>query len=161
MPSINTEELFELNVDYVLIGDGSGTNRRGGWAVLMVDVMRGGRTEVFAGSVSHCTNNTMELTGFIEALAYLERRGADDGCSVLICSDSKWVVNVGKGRWTAKSNLHLWSAMDTLRESFDLSFLHFPRNSFTEAIWADRLAGEMREMMELKLKDEEPPDRSG
>lgn len=139
MPS----RLAELACDYVMIGDGSGTNKCGGWSVILIDMSRGGAVEIFGGAVTHATNNIMELEGFVVALACLLRRGKRNA-RVLICTDSELVVRCAQGEYTPRANTHLWAAFFDLQERFTLYFQHIPRNSFPMAAWVDETSRTLR-----------------
>lgn len=135
-------------MDYLLIGDGSGQNEEGAWAVRLYNLVEG-TTDLFAGAISHTTNNVMELHGYIVVLGELYRRGIR-GPRVLICSDSNVTVQCGQGRWKRKSNTHWWAALDEISDQLDakVQFYHIERNSIPEAEEADRLAGQLRVLLE-------------
>lgn len=143
MPS----RLSELACDYAMIGDGSGSNGCGGWAVVVIDLSAGGGVEFFGGAVTHATNNIMELEGFVVALAALARRGKKHA-RVLICTDSELVVRCAEGDYVARSNRHLWAAFAELQKDFALHFQHIPRNSFPMAAWVDGASKTLRKRIE-------------
>lgn len=69
----------------------------GGWAA----ILQYGKTEkVLSGGKNETTNNVMELTAVVESLKALKEK-----CSVLLYSDSAYVVNAVEQGW-----LHNWKA---------------------------------------------------
>ncbi len=142
MSTIDWSDLEDFGFDIVIFGDGSGMNEEGGWACLICDVGRH-RVMPLLGSCSRGTNNTMELTPYIEALAYLRREGRKNQ-DVLICSDSSWVVNGVMQESRRKANSHLWAALEDLIDDFHLEAQHFERNSLPPLSWSDEHAGNMR-----------------
>jgi len=100
----------------------------GGYGVVLR--YKGHRKEL-SGGFCRTTNNRMELLACIEGLKALKRR-----CSVVLCSDSKYVVNgMTKGwaeRWQAKGwklsddqdvkNADLWQQLVELCQQHDVEF---------------------------------------
>lgn len=91
----------------------------GGWGVLM---RAGGREQELFGGEPHTTNNRMEMTAVIEALAALKRP-----CEVIITTDSQyvrkgiteWIAGWKKRQWLTASrqpvkNVELWQRIDSL-----------------------------------------------
>lgn len=104
-----------------------GNPGRGGWGAVMH--YNGITKEVFGGE-SFTTNNRMELTAAIEALAMLK-----DSCIVDMHTDSKyvqkgiseWLDNWIKRNWrsaanTAVKNQDLWQKLDLLRRKHDIKW---------------------------------------
>lgn len=99
----------------------------GGWGAWL---RSGSHEKELFGGERLTTNNRMELTAVIEALASLKRR-----CSVVIYTDSEYVRN-GITTWihgwksrdwkTADrkpvKNVDLWQRLDTLRASHDVDW---------------------------------------
>ena len=69
----------------------------GGWAAIL---QYGKAEKVLSGGKSETTNNVMELTAVVEGLKALKEK-----CSVLLYSDSAYVVNAVEQGW-----LHNWKA---------------------------------------------------
>ena len=80
----------------VIYTDGAckGNPGRGGWGALL---QYNGRERELSGGEAHTTNNRMELTAVIQALASLRR-----SCQVAIYTDSQYVKN-GIQSW-----IHTW-----------------------------------------------------
>ena len=83
---------------YVVATDGAcrGNPGPGGWGAILksFDVDRLPRTKTVSGAKRHTTNNEMELTAAIKALAWLP---AND-VPALVQSDSQYVIN-GMNEW--------------------------------------------------------------
>src|SRR5712671_5770521 len=73
-------------------GAAKGNPGPGGWAA--VTVMPGGRVQELGGGSPHTTNNRMELTGPIEALAHLKATAG----RVAVYTDSTYVIR-GISEW--------------------------------------------------------------
>ena len=100
----------------------------GGYGVVLI---AGGRKKELSGGFRKTTNNRMELLACIEGLRFLTRP-----CSVVLTSDSKYVVNaIVKGwakRWRSNGwklspskpakNPDLWSDLLELCETHSVSF---------------------------------------
>ena len=115
--------------EVVIYTDGAckGNPGPGGWGAWL----RSGthEKELFGGE-AHTTNNRMELTAVIEALASLKRR-----CNVAIYTDSEYVrngittwIHGWKARaWTTADrkpvkNVELWQRLDALRDQHDVKW---------------------------------------
>ena len=102
----------------------SGNPGPGGWGVLL-QARKAGKTvkeHAFCGGEAHTTNNRMELTAAIEALAALKKP-----CSITVRTDSRylcdgissWMRKWKRNNWrTAKKkpvkNVDLWVRLDGL-----------------------------------------------
>ena len=88
-----------------LITDGSclGNPGRGGWAAIL---RYGKHQREMSGAEGHTTNNRMELTAAIEALAALRRR-----CRVQLYTDSQYVRN-GITEWLPQWKQRGWKTAD-------------------------------------------------
>jgi ribonuclease HI len=75
----------------------------GGWGALL---LAGGHRKELHGGEAHTTNNRMELTAAIEALAALKRR-----CRVQIHTDSQYVRN-GITEWLPQWKRRGWKTAD-------------------------------------------------
>ena len=106
----------------------SGNPGPGGWAAIL---RYGGAEKVLSGGEKQTTNNRMELTGVIEALSALK-----EPCRVILCSDSKYVIDALQKGW-AKSwrekgwrkadkkpalNPDLWEKLLALTESNEMEY---------------------------------------
>jgi ribonuclease HI len=93
--------------EYLVYADGSciGNPGRGGWGVVVRNP-DGAVTEL-NGHDNSTTNNRMELMGAIEGL-----RATARGASVILRSDSQYVVKTMNDGWKRKANLDLWELLD-------------------------------------------------
>jgi ribonuclease HI len=93
----------------------------GGWGALLTN---GGHEKEIWGGDPHTTNNRMELTAVIEALASLKR-----SCDVVLHTDSEyvkkgiteWIHNWKRRGWTTAErkpvkNVELWQRLDALAQ---------------------------------------------
>lgn len=106
----------------------SGNPGPGGWGAVLE--YNGTRKEI-SGGAADTTNNRMELTGFIRALALLK-----EPCEITFCSDSKYVIDgLQKGwakGWRARGwvksdkkpalNSDLWGELLTLLEPHTIHY---------------------------------------
>lgn len=108
----------------------------GGWAFVVT--VNGVLIATVRGREIDTTNNRMELTAVIEALAFVR----DD---VTIRSDSMVTLNGARGTWKRNANKDLWSRLDEVmagRKGLITTFEHVKAHAgdvFNEM--ADRLAG--------------------
>lgn len=99
----------------------------GGWGAILT---YGGKEKEMSGGEAMTTNNRMELTGAIEALAALK-----EPCRVTLVSDSKYLTEAVTKRWVygwrAKGwmrsgeeipNTDLWKRLLGLLEVHDVTF---------------------------------------
>ncbi len=109
--------------------DGSclGNPGPGGWAALL---HYNGHEKLITGADPSTTNNRMELTAVIKALACLRQR-----CDIQLFTDSKYVMD-GATRWLnnwrrngwrtsqkkAVKNAELWQQLDQLAEKHDIQW---------------------------------------
>jgi ribonuclease HI len=105
-------------------GAASGNPGPGGYGIVML--YKGHRKEI-SGGFSHTTNNRMELLAVIVALEHLKR----DRASVLVHSDSKYVVDAFEKRWIdgwikkdfkKVKNTDLWLRLLALCKKHHVSF---------------------------------------
>ncbi|HMN97531.1 MAG TPA: ribonuclease HI [Phycisphaerales bacterium] len=115
------------SVEIFTDGACTGNPGPGGWAYILRDLATG-RTREGSGGDRQTTNNRMELTAAIEALAALRER-----CAVTLYSDSEYVVrglNEWMSGWKAKgwrrgkssavANAELWKELDRLKSAHDV-----------------------------------------
>lgn len=113
----------------VIYSDGAckGNPGPGGWGAWL---KAGEHEKELWGGERHTTNNRMELTAVIEALASLKRR-----CTVAIYTDSEyvrngittWIHGWKKRGWTTADkkpvkNAELWRRLDELRDQHDVQW---------------------------------------
>jgi ribonuclease HI len=118
----------------------------GGWGALLV---WGEHRKELHGGEPHTTNNRMELTAAIEALAAMKR-----GCHIQLYTDSQYVRN-GITEWLPQwkkrgwktadkkpvKNVDLWQALDQEASRHDLEWLWVRgHNGHPENERADELA---------------------
>ena len=82
----------------------SGNPGPGGWAAILTF---GGAEKELSGGEAHTTNNRMELTGVIRALAQLK-----EPCVVELYSDSKYVVDAISKGWAESWRKNGWRKAD-------------------------------------------------
>ncbi len=106
-------------------GSSRGNPGRGGWGAIVQN--RATVTELGDGE-KHTTNNRMELTAVIEALAYIAKQGTDGetvvhtDSSYVLNGATKWLSGWKKNDWKTKAkgevvNIDLWERMDEVLES--------------------------------------------
>lgn len=89
----------------------------GGYAA----VIKSNPVRVIGGYALSTTSSRMELRSVIEALKYLQ----DKTQTVIVYSDSEWVVRTAIGEYRRRKNLEMWSEFDLLRARFsDVVFFH-------------------------------------
>jgi len=93
------------SANVIIYTDGAcrGNPGPGGWGALL---MSGPRVKELSGAEPHTTNNRMELTGAIEALAALKRP-----CSITLYTDSQY-VRKGILEWISQWKLRDWRTAD-------------------------------------------------
>jgi ribonuclease HI len=132
----------------------SGNPGPGGWGAVLICHSPPKRKEI-NGAENDTTNNRMELTAVIEALAILKRP-----CEIAITTDSRYVCDAFRKNWidgwikngwrtSAKKpvkNQDLWQKLLTLIEPHDITW-HWIKghNEHPENEAADQLAVRARE----------------
>ncbi len=76
----------------------------GGWGAILV---YNGREKELCGGNADTTNNRMELTAVIEALSALK-----EPCDVILCSDSKYVIDGLEKGWAESWKKRGWKKAD-------------------------------------------------
>ena len=92
------------HVDIYTDGACRGNPGKGGWGAILV---YGTRTKEMSGGERNTTNNRMELTGAIEALAILK-----EPCEVTLTSDSKYLVDAISRGWLDSWRKNGWRKAD-------------------------------------------------
>lgn len=82
----------------------SGNPGPGGWGAVL---RYNGHEKELCGGAAQTTNNRMELTAVIEGLKALK-----EPCSVLLCSDSKYVIDGLEKGWAAGWKRNGWRRSD-------------------------------------------------
>lgn len=102
---------------YLVYADGSclGNPGPGGWGVVVRDP--NGAQDERNGHKPHTTNNQMEIKAAIEGL-----RATEPGASVVLRTDSKYVVNTMTLDWKRKANQDLWKELDRERALRNVKF---------------------------------------
>ena len=102
--------------EIVIHTDGAckGNPGRGGWAAV---IQQNGNQEIISGSDPQTTNNRMEMMAVIKGL-----EAVDPSASVLISSDSTYVVNTMTKGWKRKANHDLWDQMDHIVKGRNVSW---------------------------------------
>lgn len=92
------------HVDVYTDGACRGNPGRGGWGAILV---YGGHEKELSGGEPHTTNNRMELSGVIAALAALR-----EPCEVTLTSDSRYVVEAVNNGWAESWRARGWRKAD-------------------------------------------------
>ena len=117
------------HVDIYTDGACRGNPGKGGWGAILV---YGTKSKEMSGGERNTTNNRMELTGAIEALAVLK-----EPCEVTLTSDSKYLVDAisrgwldswRKNGWRKANrsevlNVDLWQKLITQLERHKVTFV--------------------------------------
>ena len=124
----------------------SGNPGPGGWGAVLI---ANGREKEIMGGAPATTNNRMELTAAIEALAALKRPSAVDfytDSNYVRDGITRWVHNWQRNGWRTADrkpvkNADLWQALDAARSGHDIKW-HWVRGHADTAgnIRADALA---------------------
>ncbi len=110
-----------------------GNPGKGAWAAIIIKETQ--KTQL-SGSCQHTTNNQMELTAVIRALATLT-----PGQLATVYSDSKYVINSITQNWKRNANLQLWNELDSITKNLSITWKWVKGhsgNTFNEE--ADQLA---------------------
>ena len=93
-----------LGLEVFIHSDGacSGNPGPGGWGAVLACPALSLRREI-SGAEAETTNNRMELTAVIQALASLKR-----SCRVRVTTDSRYVVNAFREGWVKKWQRNGW-----------------------------------------------------
>lgn len=94
------------NIEIYTDGACKGNPGPGGWAAV---IRQNRRTRELSGSEASTTNNRMEILAAIKGLEV-----TPEGSSVIICSDSQYLINTMTKSWSRKANLDLWGRLDVL-----------------------------------------------
>ena len=134
----------------------------GGWGAVLISESHGARREI-SGAEANTTNNRMELTGAIQALAVLKHP-----CIVDLFTDSQYVQNAFTEGWIDKWMKNGWrnsgkkpvSNEDLWRRLVELSAVHHIRWHWVrghadsnENNRADQLAVEARVHLASRLEE--------
>jgi len=92
------------HVDIYTDGACRGNPGRGGWGAILV---YNGREKELSGGAPDTTNNRMELSGVIAALAALR-----EPCEVTLTSDSRYVVEAVNNGWAEGWRARGWKRAD-------------------------------------------------
>ena len=92
------------HVDIYTDGACRGNPGKGGWGAILV---YGTKSKEMSGGERNTTNNRMELTGAIEALAVLK-----EPCEVTLTSDSKYLVDAISRGWLDSWRKNGWRKAD-------------------------------------------------
>jgi len=137
-----------MSAEVIVYTDGAckGNPGVGGWGVVL---QYGDRTREFCGGEAQTTNNRMELTAVIRALAALKRR-----CRVRLHTDSRyvqqgitaWIHYWKKHGWKTAGrkpvkNADLWRSLDELAVQHDIEWVWVRGHADNEGnVRADELA---------------------
>ena len=102
-------------------------NRPGGWAAILRATDENGdliRERVVSGGAEGTTNNRMELTAVIEGLKALKSTE-----SVTVYSDSRYVIDIGRGTKKSVKNKALWQEYDKIAKTHLISWQYVAGHS--------------------------------
>jgi ribonuclease HI len=104
------------NDNIVIHTDGAckGNPGPGGWGTV---IEQNGNQQRLSGGEPQTTNNRMEMTAVIKGL-----EAVDPAATVLISSDSTYVINTMTKGWKRKVNHDLWDQLDRLVKGRDVSW---------------------------------------
>lgn len=150
----------ESDYDIIIHTDGSGTiiNSACGYVAvirhLTHDDLVGKAIDYIIGTDNHGTNNYAELFAIVKALYFLKASYCTiyKNPSILIVTDSEWVVKTALGEyeidWQKALSL-FWDIFSVVEDSwgYKLHFRHVPRNSVNFNAFCDKWAGQARKNM--------------
>jgi len=87
----------------------------GGWGAVIYD--EGGARRELSGRDPNTTNNRMEITAVIRGL-----EATPSGSTVLVLSDSEYVIKTMTRGWQRKANTDLWRRLDALVQDRQVSW---------------------------------------
>jgi ribonuclease HI len=149
------EELRLTDHDLLLVGDGSGSvyHRPTGWACVAYDRLKP-QVTVHAGALTCGTSNFAELAPYVQALWYHHQdhgQPTQADTDVALVSDSEVVVRCGNRQYSRNANACLWAAIEWFeRCGYRLTWRHVRRASIDWNVWADRIAGYLRSLVETE-----------
>ncbi len=104
--------------------DGSclGNPGEGGWgAIIQYTDKENIQEKILRGGENHTTNNRMEMTGVIAALAWIEKhlisKNEKNTYLIEIFSDSRLIIETMTKNWKKKMNTDLWAQMEEAIEN--------------------------------------------
>lgn len=95
-------------------GTCKGTRGRGGWAAVFY---QDGKRRILSGNDRSTTSNRMELVAAIKGL-----QATPELRSVVVHSDSQYLINTMNRGWERNSNLDLWAQLDRIQESRNVTW---------------------------------------
>ena len=120
-----------MSKEVIIYTDGacSGNPGPGGWGAVLLS---GDRRKELQGAQAQTTNNRMELTAAVEALAALKTQ-----CAVTLYSDSAYLVNAFQQNWLGKwertgwltskkqpvENMDLWQELIALNKKHRITWV--------------------------------------
>ena len=112
---------------YEIYTDGSADTRFGvgAWAYMVYKKGEKGWPLIYRGydAEEDTTNNEMELYAVVEALEMIQKHGGINSSSVLICSDSQWLIKcLTDLTWYCKSHGSLFKRIRWFMKNFDIRF---------------------------------------
>ncbi len=162
-------------------GSSRGNPGPGGWGAIVLHSQndaegenqntKNGRVTELGGGEKHTTNNRMELTAVIEALAYIAKHNSDaetvvnTDSSYVLNGSTKWLSGWKSNGWKTKAkgevvNIDLWEKMDEVlgevgKVSWNLIKGHsgVPANERCDVIATSFADGEKVELFVGKLAD--------
>jgi len=136
------EKLAIEKADYVLVGDGSGSQRHlpSGWYCTLIDIANRERLQFF-GSINRCSINFAELMAYFAPLAeilsrVLEERKNNGGKiefrHVHIVTDSEYVQRASERKSARTANMMIWDAIEMMKRQGLLVHWHWLKRETSE-----------------------------
>lgn len=110
-------------------------NRIGGWAAIL---FHDGKKQTLKGQEEKATNQRMEVTAAIKALA-----ATPEAAQVTIHSDSQYLIYTMSRSWKRRANLDLWETLDKLVARRNVQWDWIPGEATLEMLEAHQLSNEM------------------
>lgn len=92
--------------------DGAYSSNRNQGGIGVVFVINGKKVYEYSNTIPNTTNNKCELLAVIYALRAVSKHTE----SLIIYSDSQYVIGCATKGWQRKKNVNLWKAFDTVYE---------------------------------------------
>lgn len=133
-----------MTTEVLIYGDGSCLGNPGAGGFGTVLILPTERIELIGG-YKRTTNNRMELMALIKGLECLDSKFAGQDLSVVLCSDSKYIIDALNEGWAVKWRANNWKlSKGGMAKNSDLwgELLDLVGNYDAGALWIKGHAGE-------------------